>query len=85
MIIYIDKNFHCYTTQPECEYITIKTDFFNGKCKYYIEGHCYEIVENGYAIYSWKPYNELDRAQREYEIELLNKYKESLLELGVEL
>jgi hypothetical protein len=94
MIIYIDnKDFKCYTAQnTECTHITYETDFFNGKCDTFIEG--YRHVPSGYSwirsdgevfhgemTAPWKPYSELDRAQREYEIQLLEQSQTELFEL----
>ena len=36
-------------------------------------------------ITPWKNYSELDQAQREYEKQINDEYKQSLLELGVVL
>lgn len=81
MIIYVDKNSHCHITNPNGEYTSVETDFFDGKCDSFIEGFCYEIKENGYAIYAWKPYDELDNVQREYEKQLLKESQTELFEL----
>jgi hypothetical protein len=37
------------------------------------------------AIYSWKPYSELDNAQREYEKQLLAEYEAALAEIEAAL
>lgn len=68
--IYIDSEFKCHVTN-DGTMTAVETDFFNGKCDAYIEGHCYEVREDGYAVYPWKNYDELDSAQREYEKEKL--------------
>lgn len=81
MIIYVDKKHHCHATNQDEEYTAVETDFFDGKCDAFIEGHCYEIKENGYAIYAWKPYNELTAAQAQYEAdqaELAAAYQEGV-------
>lgn len=83
MIIYVDKKHHCHATNQDGEYTAVETDFFDGKCDAFIEGHCYEIKENGYAIYAWKPYNELDSAQRAYEQDLIADMQQALNTLGV--
>lgn len=67
MILYVDENHRCHTTNSEGNYTPVETVFFDGKCDDFVEGHCYEIKENGYAIYAWKSFTELDNAQREYE------------------
>jgi hypothetical protein len=68
------------------------TDFFDGKCDAYIEG--YRFVPNGETwthpdgtvfrgemITPWKPFDELDLAQREHERQLLAEYEAELTEL----
>ena len=69
MKIYIDSKHHCHTTNPDAVFREVETDFFDGKCTEFIEGHCYEIKENSTAIYPWKPYNELAAAQVQYELD----------------
>lgn len=83
--IYIDSEHKCHTTNDGTMTAVDVKYFFDEKCDAYIEGFCYEIRDNSTAIYAWKPYNELDVAQRQYERQIKNEYKESLLELGVEL
>lgn len=94
--IYIDNDFKCYIDNPNGEYRKIETDVFNDKCATFIEGYRFVpsdeiwiredgIVFNGEMVAPWKPYSELDSAQREYEKQQLNEYKESLIELGVEI
>jgi hypothetical protein len=80
MKLYIDSAFKCHTindgTMKEVE-----TKFFDGKCAAFIEG--YRLVPSGESwtredgtvfvgemAAPWKPYEELDAAQREYEREL---------------
>ena len=68
--IYIDSEFKCHVTNGGTM-TEVNTDFFDGKCDAFIEGYCVD-TSNGYtAIYPWKPYSELDSAQREYEREKL--------------
>lgn len=67
MKIYIDFNLHCHVTNPDGNLREVETDFFVGKCQTFIEGHCYDDCNDYTAIYAWKPYDELDAAQREYE------------------
>ena len=68
--IYIDSDFKCHTSN-DGTMTAVETDFFDGKCDSFVEGYCYEVREHGTAIYPWKPYSELDDAQREYEKQLL--------------
>ena len=82
--IYIDSDFKCHVTNAD-NMTAVETDFFDGKCDAYIEGYRYN-VSNGYVqIYPWKPYGELDAAQRNYELEKLREYEESLKVVGVTL
>ena len=95
MIIYIDDDFKCYTVNVG-SFVAVETDFFNDKCEEFIEG--YRFVPNGYTwtredgtvftgemIAPWKPYEELDAAQREYERTQLADMKAALELLGVTL
>lgn len=79
MTIYIDTDYKCHTT-PGAGLTAVETDAFTGKCPSYIEG--YRFVPDGStwtrsdgAIFQgemmapWKPWEELDAAQREYERE----------------
>lgn len=82
-MIYIDEHMHCHTENPDGVYIPIETEFFNGKCKEFIEGFCVEMNNDGTIrqIYSWKDYSELDAAQREYERQLLIEQEATIAEL----
>ena len=62
----------------------VETDFFNGKCDAFVEGFCCDN-EDYTKIYPWKPFNELDAAQREYERQLLATYEQALKTVGVVL
>jgi hypothetical protein len=87
-MIFIDSNFKCYTKNDN-NFIEVYTDFFNDKCKEFVEG--YRFVPDGQTwtredgevfigemITPWKPYAELDAAQRQYEKELLSETQEAL-------
>lgn len=88
--IYIDSSFKCHTSPAE-GLTTIETDAFDGKCNTYISGYRFipagqtwtradGTVFTGEMIAPWKPWAELDAAQREYEREqytaLLSKLSE---------
>lgn len=77
--IYLDSNFKCYVSSSE-GLIEVETDAFDGKCDAYIEGYrlipagqtwtrADGVVFTGEMIAPWKPWDELDAAQREYERE----------------
>jgi hypothetical protein len=96
MNIYIDSEFKCHTTNPDGIYTEVETDFFNSKCATFIEGHRFVPVGEtwiredgkvfrGKMITSWKNYNELDTAKREYERQLLAEYAEALRTMGVKV
>lgn len=82
--IYIDLENKCHVTD-DGTMTAVETDFFDGKCDTFIEGYCYEVRENGTAIYPWKPYSELDAAQREYERQMLAEYEAVINELYAEV
>nr|DAH71778.1 MAG TPA: hypothetical protein [Caudoviricetes sp.] len=77
MTIYIDADYKCHTTQG-AGLTAVETDAFTGKCTSYIEGYRFVpsgstwvrsdgAVFQGEMIAPWKPWDELDAAQREYE------------------
>lgn len=78
-MIYIDAEFRCHTSNAE-GLTPIDTIVFDGKCQGYIEG--YRLIPSGVTwvredgavftgemIAPFKPWAELDAAQREYERE----------------
>ena len=92
--IYIDADFRCFATQNETTVKSVETDFFDGKCPEYIEGYRFVPQDEtwvredgaeftGEMIAPWKPYAELDAAQREYEKQLLAEYTAALQVMGV--
>ena len=79
MTIYIDSDFRCHTAIAD-GLTAVDTAFFDGKPPSYIEG--YRFVPDGSTwvrsdgaefpgemVAPWKPWAELDAAQREYERE----------------
>lgn len=75
--ICIDENFKCHV-QSDTAMIEVETDFFDSKCKEFIEGYRFiptgqswtredGIVFTGEMVSPWKPYEELEAAQWEYE------------------
>ena len=80
--LFIDNDFRCHATNTDKSFRNIETSAFDGKCKEYIEGFRYVpsgeswtrsdgVVFHGEMISPWKPYSELDAAQRQYERERL--------------
>ena len=93
MTIYIDTDFKCHT-ETDGTMTAVQTDFFDGKCQEYIEGFRFVpsgenwtredgVVFRGEMVAPWKPYSELDAAQREYEQEQLADMQAALELLGV--
>lgn len=91
--IYIDSAFKCHVSNAD-GMTAIETNFFDGKCDTFIEGYRFVpsgetwvrddgVVFRGEMITPWKPYSELDAAQREYERQLLSEYAEALRTVGV--
>lgn len=79
MTIYIDNDYKCHITDTG-GLTPIETDVFDGKCEAYIEGYRFVPegetwtredgeVFHGEMVSPWKPWDELDAAQREYERE----------------
>ena len=93
MIIYIDSVFKCHTSD-DGTMTAVENSFFDDKCNAFIEGYRFipegeswtredgEVFQ-GEMIAPWKPFVELDAAQREYEREQLEDMKAALNELGV--
>ena len=77
--IYVDSLNHCYRID-DGTMTAVETDFFDGMCDTFVEGYCYEIKKNGITVYPWKPYSELDAAQREYERWQLEEMQETIAE-----
>ena len=81
--IYIDSEFKCHTSN-DGTMTTVETDFFDGKCDEFVEGYRFVptgqswtredgAVFHGEMAAPWKPWQELDKAQREYERELVSQ------------
>lgn len=60
MIIFVDARKHCHL-EDDGAMTAIETDFFNGKCKEYVEGYCCDIQHE--AFYAWRKYSELEEIQ----------------------
>lgn len=79
MTIYIDSDYKCHVSHAT-GLIPVETDAFTGKCTSYIEGYRFVpsgstwtrsdgVIFQGEMMAPWKPWEELDEAQREYEKE----------------
>ena len=93
---YPDSDFHCHTTNPDGLFCEVETDFFDGKCTEFIEGHRLVLsgkswtredgeVFQGEMISPWKDSKELEAAQREYERQMLADYESALAEIEAAL
>lgn len=92
MKIYIDKDFKC-SISPGDGLREFESSFFDGKCDSFIEGYRFVpmweswtrsdgYVFRGELVFPWKPYSELDSAQREYERKLLTEFQENNIPLA---
>ena len=97
MKIYIDSEYRCHSTNPDGLYRELILSesakaFFDNKCIIFIEG--YRLIPSdetwiredgidftGEMIAPWKPYDELDVAQRVYERQLLSEKDTIIAEL----
>jgi hypothetical protein len=93
MTIYIDSDFKCHIVN-DGTMNKVETDFFDDKCQTFIEG--YRFVPDGQTwvredgeiftgemITPWKPFVELDAAQRQYELKLIADMRAALAILEV--
>lgn len=93
--IYLDSDFKCHISGDDTM-TAVETAAFDGKCHAYIEG--YRFVPSGQAwvredgaifagemVAPWKPWDELDEAQREYERQLVAEYEAALSEIEAAL
>lgn len=89
--VYLDADFKCHLS-PGDELQPIETDYFDGRCDEYIEGYRYipagaiwvrsdGAVFQGEMVAPWRPWAELDAAQREYEKQLIAEYESALTEI----
>lgn len=86
--VYVDSDYKCHAIN-DGTMLAVETRFFDGKCPAFIEGYRFvpagsmwtredgEVFE-GLMISSWKDWDELDAAQREYERQQLADYEAAL-------
>lgn len=95
MTIYIDADYKCHTA-PGDGLTAVETNVFDGMCAAYIEGYRFVpagqtwtrpdgVVFQGEMVSPWKPWRELDNAQREYERQLISEYEVALSEIETAL
>lgn len=91
MKIYIDNDYKCHVSN-DGTWLEVETDYFDGKCAAYIEGYRFVpagaswirpdgVVFRGEMIAPWKPWDELDAAQRAYERQQIAAYEQALSEI----
>ena len=79
MLIYIDNDCKCHVANPDGTMRAFEVPFFDGKCQTFIEGYRYVPLGErwvkpngtffrGEMITPWKDYNELEKAQMQYEL-----------------
>ena len=84
MKVYIDSKRRCHSTNPDGSFREVEIDFFNGKCDAFIEGYRFVpsgetwtredgVKFTGEMFTPWKDYNELNEAQREYELQQIKE------------
>ena len=94
-IIYIDQEYKCHTSDNGTT-MAVETEVFDGKSDNYIEGYRFVpfgetwVREDGTAfsgemIAPWKPWEELDAAQRDYERQQLAAYEQAMSEIEAAL
>ena len=89
MTIYIDADYKCHSATAD-GLTAVETAFFDGKAPEFVEGYRYVPAGSvwvrsdgaefsGEMVSPWKPWEELDAVQREYERE---RYKSLLAQLS---
>lgn len=91
MTIYIDSDFKCHSATAD-GLTAVETDFFDGKAPEFVEGYRYVPAGSvwvrsdgaefhGEMVAPWKPWEDLDAVQREYEREQYNSLLAQLSEV----
>lgn len=91
MTVYIDSDFRCHT-EPGEGLAEAESTFFDGKCPEFVAGYRFVPAGqtwtrsdgaefSGEMISPWKPWAELDAAQRAYEREQYNSLLAQLSEV----
>lgn len=91
MKIYIDTDFKCHL-ENDGTMTAVDSDALDGKCPVYVEGYRFVpagetwvredgVVFHGEMLSPWKPWKELDAAQREYERQQLAAYEQALSDI----
>lgn len=91
MTIYIDADYKCHSATAD-GLTAVETAFFDGKAPEFVEGYRYVPAGSvwvrsdgaefsGEMVSPWKPWEELDAVQREYERERYNSLLAQLSEV----
>lgn len=91
MTIYIDSDFKCHSATAD-GLTAVETAFFDGKAPEFVEGYRFVPAGSvwvrsdgaefqGEMVSPWKPWEELDAIQREYEREQYNSLLAQLSEV----
>lgn len=86
--IYIDSEFKCHVSN-DGNMSAVETNFFDGKCDAFVEGHRYVPsgeswtasdgkIYSGEMVVAWKDFDQLEAAQRAYEKGLLADMQQAL-------
>ena len=79
-MVYFDSENRVHV-ENDGKMVAVKVDHFDGKCDFFIEGHCCVVDDNSVTIWPWKDCAELDAAQAQYErdmAELTAAYQEGV-------
>lgn len=90
MTIYIDADYKCHTA-PGDGLTAVETGVFDGMCAVYIQGYRFVpagqtwtrpdgVIFQGEMVCPWRPWRELDSAQRAYEQEHLEEAQKQITE-----
>lgn len=82
--VYIDTENKCHVVN-DGNMVAVEVDHFDGKCDFWVEGHCCISDENSIAIWPWRDIDELDTVQREHERQLLAEYEAALADMETAL
>lgn len=91
MTIYIDSDYKCHSATAD-GLTAVETAFFDGKAPEFVEGYRYVPAGSvwvrsdgaefpGEMVSPWKPWDELDAVQREYELAQYNNLLSQLSEV----
>lgn len=76
MIVYIDNSSKCHVNDDGTMQ-AVECDFFDGKCKEFIEGYCCNVDGDNLTVWPWKSYellvtiqNAVDRTQAEADAQI---------------